>query len=92
VESVRRPTLAPPPDAIVNGNATPRLLRLIEGGALDPTGFATHRLSLADGEAADDVFVAAAEAQAVKVVAQAVPSGTQHSAPQQHHQPPKGAS
>ena len=35
---------------------TPKLLRLIEGGRLDPTLFATHRFALADTEEAYDVF------------------------------------
>ncbi len=38
--------------ALVNANTTPKLLRLIEGGRLDPTPFATHHLPLAETEAA----------------------------------------
>ena len=49
---------------LVNTNTTPKLLRLIEGGRLDPTLFATHRLPLADTEAAYDLFAAAAETHA----------------------------
>ena len=47
--------------ALVNANTTPKLLRLIEGGRLDPTPFATHHLPLAETEAAYDLFAAAAE-------------------------------
>src|SRR6185369_14052159 len=46
---------------------TPKLLRLIETGRLDPTPFATHRFALADAEQAYDVFGAAAESHALKV-------------------------
>ena len=46
---------------LVDTNTTPQLLRLIEGGRLDPTVFATHRFPLADTEEAYDVFGAAAE-------------------------------
>ena len=47
---------------------TPQLLRLIEGGRLDPTVFATHRFPLGETMEAYDVFAAAAETQALKVV------------------------
>ncbi len=60
---------------LVDTNTTPTLLRLIEGGRLDPTVFATHHFTLADTEEAYDVFGAAAETQALKVVLQAVPVG-----------------
>jgi len=53
---------------LVDTNTTPQLLRLIEGGRLDPTVFATHRFPLADAEEAYDVFAAAAETHALKVV------------------------
>jgi alcohol dehydrogenase len=53
---------------LVDTNTTPQLLRLIEGGRLDPTVFATHRFPLADAEEAYDVFGAAAETHALKVV------------------------
>ena len=53
---------------LVDTNSTPKLLKLIEGGRLDPTVFATHRFPLADTEAAYDVFGAAAETHALKVV------------------------
>ena len=41
---------------LVDTNTTPKLLRLIEGGRLDPTVFATHRFPLAETEEAYDVF------------------------------------
>jgi alcohol dehydrogenase len=53
---------------LVDTNTTSKLLRLIEGGRLDPTTFATHRFPLADTEEAYDVFAAAAETHALKVV------------------------
>jgi alcohol dehydrogenase len=53
---------------LVDANTTSKLLRLIEGGRLDPTVFATHRFPLADVEEAYDVFAAAAETHALKVV------------------------
>ena len=57
--------------ALVNTNTTPKLLRLIESGRLDPTPFATHHFALTDSEAAYDAFGAAAETHALKVVLQA---------------------
>jgi alcohol dehydrogenase len=59
---------------IVDTRTTPMLLRLIEGGRLDPTVFATHHFPLAETVEAYDVFAAAAETGALKVVLQAVPS------------------
>ena len=53
---------------LVDTNTTPQLLRLIEGGRLYPTVFATHRFPLGDAEEAYDVFAAAAETHALKVV------------------------
>jgi alcohol dehydrogenase len=58
--------------SLVNANTTLKLLRLIERGRLDPTPFATHRLPLADAEAAYDLFAAAAETHALKVVLEGV--------------------
>jgi len=58
---------------LVDTSTTPKLLRLIEGGRLDPTVFATHRFSLAETEEAYDVFGAAAETHALKVVLSATP-------------------
>ena len=59
---------------LVDTTTTPKLLRLIETGRLDPTAFATHRFALDDTEQAYDVFGAAAESHALKVVLEA-PSG-----------------
>jgi len=53
---------------LVDTVTTPTLLRLIEQGRLDPRPFATHRFALADTMAAYDVFAAAAETNALKVV------------------------
>jgi len=58
---------------LVDANTTAKLLRLIEGGRLDPTPFATHHFALAEAERAYDVFGAAAETHALKVVLTAVP-------------------
>ena len=58
---------------LVDTSTTPKLLKLIEGGRLDPTVFATHRFSLNETEEAYDVFGAAAETHALKVVLSAVP-------------------
>ena len=59
---------------LVDGVSTPMLLRLIEGGRLDPTPYATHRFGLADAERAYDVFADAANSQALKVVLTAGPA------------------
>jgi len=53
---------------LVDTTTTPKLMRLIESGRLDPTVFATHRFALADSEDAYEVFGAAAESHALKVV------------------------
>ncbi|HET6695322.1 MAG TPA: zinc-dependent alcohol dehydrogenase family protein [Gaiellaceae bacterium] len=53
---------------LVDTFTTPQLLRLIEGGRLDPTVFATHRFPLGEAMEAYDVFAAAAETHALKVV------------------------
>jgi alcohol dehydrogenase len=58
---------------LVDAVTTPMLLRLVEGGRLDPTPFATHRLELGDAERAYDVFANAATTQALKVVLTAQP-------------------
>jgi alcohol dehydrogenase len=60
---------------LVDTFTTPKLLKLIEAGRLDPTPFATHRFALADAEEAYDVFGAAAESHALKVVLESVPVG-----------------
>jgi alcohol dehydrogenase len=58
---------------LVDTNTTPKLLKLIEGGRLDPTVFATHHFSLDETEEAYDVFGAAADTHALKVVLTATP-------------------
>jgi alcohol dehydrogenase len=58
---------------LVDAVSTPMLLRLIEGGRLDPTPFATHRFALGDVERAYDVFADAANTNALKVVLMAEP-------------------
>jgi alcohol dehydrogenase len=58
---------------LVDTSTTPKLLRLVESGRLDPTVFATHHFALADTEHAYEVYAAAAETHALKVVLQAVP-------------------
>jgi alcohol dehydrogenase len=66
---------------LVDTTTTPQLLKLIEGRRIDPTVFATHRFALADTEAAYDVFAAAADTHALKVVltAEPVPLLPEHS-------------
>jgi alcohol dehydrogenase len=59
---------------LVDTFTTPKLLRLIASGRLDPTIFATHRFSLEETMRAYDVFGAAAETNALKVVLE----GTKH--------------
>jgi len=58
---------------LVDATSTAMLLRLIEGGRLDPTPFATHRFPLDQTEEAYDVFANAATTQALKVVLTAEP-------------------
>jgi alcohol dehydrogenase len=70
---------------LVDTTTTPKLLRLIESGRLDPTPFATHRFALGDTEEAYDVFAAAAESHALKVVLAATPVG--HELLEQHEVP-----
>jgi alcohol dehydrogenase len=53
---------------LVDTFTTPKLLKLIASGRLDPTAFATHRFSLEETMDAYDVFGAAAETNALKVV------------------------
>jgi len=53
---------------LVDTSTTPKLLRLIRDGRLDPTTFTTHRFGLEDAMAAYDVFGAAATTNALKVV------------------------
>jgi alcohol dehydrogenase len=53
---------------LVDTTTTPQLLKLIEGGRLDPSLFATHRFALDDTEQAYEVFADAAHTNALKVV------------------------
>jgi alcohol dehydrogenase len=53
---------------LVDTFTTPKLLKLIASGRLDPTPFATHRFPLGETMEAYDVFSAAAETNALKVV------------------------
>ncbi|HET7571917.1 MAG TPA: zinc-dependent alcohol dehydrogenase family protein [Gaiellaceae bacterium] len=59
---------------LVDTATTPSLLALIESGRLDPTPFATHRFALDRTEEAYDVFAAAADTHALKVVLEAEPA------------------
>jgi alcohol dehydrogenase len=59
---------------LVDTFTTPRLLKLIAEGRLDPTPFATHRFPLAETMSAYDTFGAAAETHALKVVLEAEPA------------------
>jgi alcohol dehydrogenase len=58
---------------LVDAVTTPMLLRLIEGGKLDPTLFVTHRFELGEAEKAYDVFANSATTNALKVVLTAQP-------------------
>jgi alcohol dehydrogenase len=58
---------------LVDTFTTPLLLKLIEGGRLDPTPFATHRFQLEETMEAYGVFADAANTQALKVVLSALP-------------------
>src|SRR6266516_1668735 len=58
---------------LVDTFTKPRLLKLIAEGRLDATPFATHRFPLDQTMAAYDVFAAAAETDALKVVLEADP-------------------
>ena len=58
---------------LVDTFTTPKLLKLIAEGRLDPTPFATHRFGLAETEQAYDVFSDAAHTNALKVVLTAEP-------------------
>ena len=53
---------------LVDTFSTPRLLKLIDGGRLDPTTFATHRFALGEAEHAYATFADAASTNALKVV------------------------
>jgi alcohol dehydrogenase len=58
---------------LVDTKTTPQLMKLIQERKLDPSLFATHRFSLGDTEQAYDMFAAAAETHALKVVLTAEP-------------------
>ena len=58
---------------LVDTNTTPRLMKLIDEGRLDPTPFATHRFELGETEQAYDTFADAATTNALKVVLSAHP-------------------
>src|SRR5213595_2817923 len=58
---------------LVDTVSTPRLLKLIAEWRLDATPFATHRFPLDETMAAYDIFAAAAETDALKVVLEAAP-------------------
>jgi len=58
---------------LVDTITTPQLMKLIEARRLDPTPFATHHFALGQTEEAYDVFAAAAETHALKVVLTAEP-------------------
>lgn len=60
--------------ALVDTNTTPRLLKLIADGRLDPLPFATHHYPLEEVMAGYDTFAAAAETDALKVVLEAAPT------------------
>ena len=60
-------------------------MKLIEGGRLDPTVFATHRFPLGETEQAYDVFAAAAETHALKVVLEGTPTGHELFAREEAH-------
>ena len=53
---------------LVDTFSTPTLLKLIAEGRLDGTPFTTHRFKLSEAMEAYDVFGAAAETNALKVV------------------------
>jgi alcohol dehydrogenase len=59
---------------LVDTFSTPRLLKLIDEGRLDPTSFATHRFELGATEQAYDTFADAASTNALKVVLTAHPT------------------
>jgi alcohol dehydrogenase len=58
---------------LVDTFTTPKLLKLIVEGRLEPTRFATHRFGLSDAEYAYDVFADASQTKALKVVLAADP-------------------
>jgi alcohol dehydrogenase len=65
---------------LVDTNTIPRLMKLVAGGRLDPTVFATHHFALEDTMSAYDTFADAARTAALKVVLEGsgVHAGSQH--------------
>jgi alcohol dehydrogenase len=53
---------------LVDTSSTPKLLKLIAAGRIDPSPFVTHRFDMADFLEAYDVFTRAGETGALKVV------------------------
>lgn len=53
---------------LVDTSTIPQLLKLIKGGRLDPTDFATHHFPLAETMSAYDTFANPAQTNALKVV------------------------
>ena len=53
---------------LVDTWSTPTLLKLVEAGQLDPRRFVTHRYSMDDAISAYDMFAAAADTAALKVI------------------------
>jgi alcohol dehydrogenase len=53
---------------LVDTSTIPQLMKLVSGGRLDPTVFATHRFALEDTMAAYDTFADASKTNALKVV------------------------
>ena len=54
--------------SLVDASSTPTLLRLLQGGLLDVSGFATHHFRLDEFEAAYDTFARASDTGSLKVV------------------------
>jgi alcohol dehydrogenase len=57
---------------LVDTFSIPQLMRLVAGGRLDPSLFATHRFALGDTMSAYDTFADAANTEALKVVLEGV--------------------
>ena len=53
---------------LVDTYSTPTLLRLIQGGLIDPSPLVTHHFGIDDFDAAYDVFSRASDTGALKVV------------------------
>jgi len=53
---------------LVNTNTIPVLMRILEAGGVEAAGLITHRFGLADVEQAYDVFAAAKNEKAIKVL------------------------